>query len=116
MNPSGKGNKSAASSATASTPTAPAPSTTGQSPIERFFKIASDTLRAALLKQYGDDYTAAKLKTELELNLTNIVPMFSALDSPYVLIPPDVDTAKGIIAQAVNIWNTWDADGRPQIQ
>lgn len=81
----------------------------------RFWKVASDTLRSAMLKQAGAPTTSAELRKELEANRDNLIPNWSAFDAPFVLPSPDVDTVNGTIDNAIEIFESWDVQGRPAI-
>lgn len=73
---------------------------TPQAPVDRFFKVADDVLKAAVLGQFGTPYTAAQIEKELQASATNLIPMWSPEDSPFVLTPPDVTIVQDLIAQA----------------
>jgi hypothetical protein len=87
-----------------------------QSVPDRFFKVASDTMRAAMLGQYGPTFTAEQLRTELQNNITNLIPNWSAFDAPYVLTPPEMVQVSATLEQAVDKYEAWIGAGRPAIQ
>ncbi len=87
-----------------------------QSVVDRFYKVASDTLRAAQLGQYGPNYTADQLRTELNSAVKQLIPLFSAATFPYVMLSPEADQVAEILEQAVFKYQSWDNDGRPAIQ
>lgn len=92
------------------------PSDTPQSIPERFYKVASDILRSGMLAQAGAVTDTASLTAQLDATVTNLIPQWSAFDAPYVLKSPDAQTVATLRQQAIDIWNAWDAAGRPAIQ
>ncbi len=80
---------------------------------DRFYNMASDTMRAAQLGQL--DYTPDQLRIELENIAAKQVRNWSAFVSPYIPNPPDVLQITLMIDDFVAKYEAWLGDGKPAL-